>query len=121
MAFLSGTTGFVKIGSTTYKFGKWKLSMKSGVPKTNNFAGGGFQSNVAGMVGATLTFSGPYDQGSMAFAVNTSYAFICGLDTGVELTVTARVSGIDVDNDVEGTPQVSVTAESTGSFTASIA
>lgn len=118
--FLSGTTGFVKLGSTTYKFGKWKLALKAGNPKTTNFAGGGYQSLVTGVISGTVTCSGAYDTGNMALAVGSSYAFHLGLDTGVELTATFLVTSVDVDNDVEGTPQISVTGESTGTFTSAI-
>jgi hypothetical protein len=121
MAFLSGTTGSVKVGSTVYAFDKWRLSMKGGAPKVTNFAGSGYQQLVPGVKSATITLSGPYNQGAMAVAVNTSYAWILGMDTGVEITVTAQVTGIDVDDSVEDAPRVNVTAESTGSFTASIA
>lgn len=120
MAFLSGTTGSVKVGSTVYAFDKWRVSMKAGSPKTTNFAGSGFQTLVAGVKSAAITLSGPYDQGAMAVALNTSYAWILGMDTGVSITVTAIVTGIDVDNSVEDAPRVNITAESTGSFTASI-
>lgn len=118
--FLSGTTGFVKLGVTTYKFGKWKLAIKGGTPKVTNFAGAGYQQLVPGVISGTLSLSGAYDQGNMPLTINTSYVFYCGFDTGIQLSVTAQVSSIDMDNDVEDTPRVNVTAESTGSFTASI-
>lgn len=121
MSFISGTAGSVKIGSTPYGFDKWRIAMRSNLPKVTNFTGGGYQQNVGGVVGGTLTLSGPFDSTAMGFTVNTSYVFVLGMDTGVSLTVTARVAGIEVDNSVEDAPRVSVTAESTGSFTAAIA
>lgn len=120
MANKSGTTGYVMVGSTPYAFGKWKSGMKGGAPKTTNFTTGGFQTVVPGVVESTITLSGPWNVGSMPLAINGVYVFHLGLDTGVELVVTAQVSGIEPENDVEGTPSVSVTATSTGSFTAAI-
>jgi hypothetical protein len=118
--FLSGTTGYVKVGVITYRFGKWKITIKAGTPKVTNFAGSGYQQIVPGVVMATITLSGAYDSGNMPLAANSVYAFHLGMDTGVELAIPAQVSGIEADNDVEGTPTVSVTAESTGVFTAAI-
>lgn len=121
MSQLSGTTGYVKLGATTYAFDKWKIAMRGGAPKVTNFTGGGYQQLVAGVVAGTVTLSGPFNSGSMALAVGTSYAFVLGMTTGVELTVTALVTGIDVEDAVEDAPRITVTAESTGTFTASVA
>lgn len=115
----SGITGFVKLGSTTYAFGKWSLAMKAGTPKVTNFTSA-YQAVVAGVVSATLTLSGPWDYGNMPLVIGTSYVFHLGLDTGVELSLTAIVSGITPENDVEDAARVTVTAESNGSFTAAI-
>lgn len=120
MAFKSGFSGYVLVGSTAYTFGKWKLAMKGGTPKTTNFTSGGYRTLVPGIIEGTITLSGPWNVGSTPLAVNSSYVFHLGLDTGVELVVTAQVSSIEPDNDVEGTPQVSVTAESNGAFVAAI-
>lgn len=121
MSELSGKTGYVKVGSTDYAFGKWKVGIKGGAPKITNWKTGGFQKVVPGVVLGDLTLNGPMDAGSMPLAVNTTYTFHLGMDTGIELAVPAQVTGIDVDNDVEDAPRVSVTATSNGEFTASIA
>ncbi|VTR93207.1 unnamed protein product [Gemmata massiliana] len=120
MGYLSGKTGYVQLGSTTYSFGKWKLSMKAGTPKITNWTTNGFQAVVPGVVAATISCSGPWNFGRTPVTLNSVYAFHLGLDTGVELVVNAQVSAIEPENDVEGTPAVSITAESTGTFTASI-
>lgn len=120
MAFYSGTVGYVVLGSTTYSFGKWKLAIKAGAPKTTNYTSGGFQSVVPGVVQGDITVSGPWNVGSTPVAINGVYVFHLGLNTGVELVCTAQVTGIDPENDVEDTPKVSVTATSTGAFGAAI-
>lgn len=116
----SGVTGYVAVGAAIYPFGKWKSAMKGGTPKTTNFTTGGYQTVVPGVVESTITLSGPWNVGSMPLAINGVYVFHLGVDAGIELLVTAQVSGLEPDNDVEGTPSVSVTATSTGAFTAAI-
>lgn len=120
MAFYSGTTGYVTIGTTPYAFGKWKLAIKGGSPKVTNFLSLGFQGVVPGVIQGDITLSGPYNVGGMPLAINGVYVFHLGIYTGVEIVVTAQVTNIEPDDDVDGTPQLSVTATSTGIFTASI-
>ena len=120
MAFLSGVTGFVKVGAATYAFGKWKLAIKAGNPKVTNFAGGGYQDLVRGVISATLSCSGAYDVGNMPLAAGTTYVFTLGLSPGVQLSASFLVTSLDVDNDVEDAPRLNITGESTGTFTASI-
>lgn len=120
MAFLSGTTGYVKLGSTSYSFDKWRMDMKANAPKVTNFTSAGYQVLVAGVIGGTLTLSGPINSGSMALAMNSVYTFHLGLDTGVELAVSAIVTGLVPENDVNDSPRVTVTAETSGAFTSSI-
>lgn len=120
MAYLSGATGFVKLGATAYPFGKWKVSMKAGTPKVTNWTTSGFQALVAGIISATLTASGAINNGSTAITVGQSYVFHLGMDTGVEVSFTAIVSALEPENDVEDAARFSITAESTGTFTAAL-
>jgi hypothetical protein len=120
MAILSGSTGFLKLGSTAYAFDKWKLSMKAGSPNVTNFTSAGYRQIVLGIISGSLTCSGPYNNGSMALVMNTSYVFHLGFDTGVELSVTATVTGIEVDNNVEDAPRINIAGEVSGSFTSSV-
>lgn len=121
MGYLSGSKGFVTVGGVPYSFNKWKFPMKGGTPKVSNWTTGPYQAVVPGMIDGTITLSGPWNVGSTPLAVNGVYVFALGLDTGVSLGVTAQVNSIEPDNDQEGTPTVSVTAVSTGAFTAAIA
>lgn len=120
MSYLSGTTGYVKIGSTSYSFKKWSLSMDVKMIPVNNFTSAGAQEIVSGFKSATLTVEGPYNQGSMAFTVGTQYTFLCGFDTGVEISVPAKVSNITPDVDADGGEVIKMTAMSNGSVTLSI-
>lgn len=71
---------------------------------------------------ATLSIDGPYDQGNMPLVCGIQYIFHLGFDstTGVELAVVAQVDEITPSNDAEGAPNVTITAQSTGAFSASI-
>jgi hypothetical protein len=120
MAFLSGTTGYVKFGSTSYAFDKWSIDIEAGTPSVTNFSSA-YQALVTGVIKATINLSGPFNSTAMAVAAGSSYAIHLGMDTGVELTCTALIANLKMDNAVEDAPRISVTARSTGSFTASVA
>lgn len=121
MAYVSGTEGSVKIGSTAYAFGKWKAQMKMILPKVTNFTSSGAQELLSGVKSATITLSGPYNSGAMAFTVGTSYTWLLNFTDAIGLSITARIESIEPDNDVEGNPIINITAQSTGTFTAAIA
>ena len=121
MAFnpLSGIGAATTVGGVTYAFGKWRLSFKSGLPKVNNFTSV-YQQLVVGLLSATLTLEGPYDGGNMPLTAGTSYVFVCKWSNAIILTVTALVESIDGSQDIEDAGRVTVTAQTSGSFTASI-
>lgn len=118
--YLSGTSGAVMISSTAYSFAKWKVPMKSGLPKVTNFNSSPYQLLVAGILSATIYLEGPYNQGNMPFTAGTSYAWILKWTPSISLTITAFIEELAVDDDVESSPRVNITAQSSGSFTASI-
>lgn len=117
--FIGGTSGSVLVGGVAYSFGKWRLQMKGGLPKVNNFTSA-FQQLVAGLTSATLTLDGPYDGGNMPLAVLTAYAFTLKFSPAITLVVTAMVEDITPSQDIEDAARISVTAQSTGSFTAAV-
>ncbi len=121
--YLSGKDAYVKLGSAAYSFAKWTADIRTGAPKVNNFTSGGFDANVQGFTGATINLTGPYNEGNMPLTGGQTYVFHLGFITGapgVELQITARVTSIKPTADAEGTVTLDVTAESTGSFTASV-
>lgn len=118
--YISGKTGSVLIGATPYSFGKWKLAMKTGLPKVTNFTTAGYQLLVSGITAGTITIEGPYNQSNMAFACGTSYTFILGWTNAVSITVTAFIESIEASTDVEQAGHVVITAQSSGTFTAAI-
>lgn len=115
----AGPSGYVQIGSTRIRFGKWKLTMEGTQPTVNNFESA-FQAIVGGLVKATLTFEGAYDGGNMPFTVNTQYTFICGMSASISYPIPAMVKTIEPSQDIDDAGRVTITAQSNGSFTAAI-
>jgi hypothetical protein len=116
---IGGPSGSVLVGGVAYAFGKWRFSMKTGLPRVNNFTSA-YQLLVAGLTSGTLTLDGPYDGGNMPLTSGTSYAFTLRFSGAISLLVTALVGEIGPSQDIEDAARVTVTAESNGSFTAAI-
>lgn len=123
MAFnpLSGITGSVKIGATSYAFGKWNLSMKSNLIPVNNFTGGGYQQIVAGVQSADLTLEAlTYDQGNMPFSIGVKYTFILGYTSTATITVSIYIESIEPTVDYDGAQPIKISGKSDGAFIGSI-
>lgn len=120
MSFISGISASVGIGATNYSFSKWRVPMKSGLPKVTNFNSAPYQLLVAGVLSASIYLEGPYDTGNMAFSAGVSYTWILRWKSDVNLTVPAFIEEIQGSQDVEDAARVNITAQSSGPFTASI-
>lgn len=116
---IGGPSGSVTVGGVAYAFGKWRASLKTGLPRVNNFTSA-YQALVAGLTSATITLEGPYDGGNMPLTAGTSYAFVLKFSNAITLTITALVSEIGPSQDIEDAARIAVTAESNGSFTAAV-
>jgi len=122
MAFnpLAGKAASVSIGTVSYAFDEWKATIKNGLSKVTNFTGAGFAQFIAGITDAKVTLSGPYDEGNMAFTVGNAYTLILGYTSMVTLSVPVLLESIEPDVKVEDAQRVSLSFQSTGSFTAAI-
>lgn len=121
MSFNAGPSGAVLVGGVAYAFGKWRISQKSALPKVNNFTSG-FQQLVAGLLSATITVEGPYNAGAMPLTAGTAYSLTLRTVVGVDILVPiAYVESIDPSQDIEDASRVSVTFQSSGTFTYAIA
>jgi hypothetical protein len=116
---VGGPSGSVLVGGVAYAFGKWRISMKTGLPRVNNFTSA-YQQLVAGLTSATISIDGPYDGGNMPLTAGTSYAFTLRVNGAISLVVTALVGEINPSQDIEDAARISITAESNGSFTAAV-
>lgn len=118
MAFFSGKTGSLTVGGTAQPLTDWSIDIKSENIDTTNFGDAGYQTNLAGVGGAEITASGPYD-GTAGSTVGTSGNFVLATSTdggAPSYTVAARISSIKIDVNVKGVAQISYTASSNGTF-----
>ena len=118
--FIVGKSGSVKIGAVSYSFDKWKVSFHAVLPVITNFTSGGYQALLSGLVDGTVTISGPYNNTNMGFTVGTTYTWLLNLTDAVGLSVPAIIESLEPDDAVADSPRISITAKSTGSFTAAI-
>ncbi len=119
--YLSGLSGNVLVGGTAYSFKSWKLSMKNKLINRNNFTVGGYNRFITGFQGATLTLQGPYNAGNMPLVCGASYVFTLQWSVSLSIIIVCFVESLDPDDDAEDGPNVSVTAQASGTFTAAIA
>ena len=117
---MTGINGAVRTSGSSYAFAKWKADMRANLPKVNNFTSS-YQQLVAGMKSATVTLTGPYDQGNMPFTAGASYIFILDWNGSISLTITVLLESIGASQDVEDAGRVELVGQSNGSFTAAIA
>ena len=120
MGFLAGKSGIITIGAATWKLSDWTIDMQTDALDVTNFSSGGAKENIAGLLSGKISASGAYDSASMALTSGTSYAFVLSMVSGTAITVTARVTNIQIKTDVKDAVRVSITAESTATFTAAI-
>lgn len=117
---IGGPSGSVLVAGVPYAFGKWRCGMKANLPRVNNFTSA-FQQLVVGLKSNSITLEGPYDGGNMPLTVGNSYAFTLRFTAGLDLLITALVAEISPSQDIEDAARISITCESSGTFTASIA
>lgn len=121
MAVLAGKSGSITLAAAAYAFGKWTCDMGADILDVTSFASSGYKANIAGLVGAKITADGPFNSAAMSLTAGTSYEFVLTMGGAVNITVTARVGNINVVTDVKDAVRVSISAESTGVFTAALA
>ncbi|HEY1188103.1 MAG TPA: hypothetical protein VGE74_10625 [Gemmata sp.] len=119
--FISGNNSYVKLGSLSYSFSKWRLPIDSGNKKFFAF-GSQAQRTLPGGYAATPVCDGPYNAGNMPLSAGVVYELHLGFAPGVELVVNARVANIEYSAEITagGDPaQCSVTFDSHGEFSIS--
>ena len=121
--FISGNESYVRLGSLSYSFAKWRLPIDAGVKKFFAF-GSAAQRTLPGGYAGTPVCEGPYNAGNMPLALGALVELHLGFAPGVELAVNARIGSIEFSTEVSsgGEPaQCSVTFETHGDFTISFA
>lgn len=117
---IGGPSGSVLVGGVAFSFGKWRASIKSGAPKVNNF-NSGYQQLVTGLLSASISIDGPYDGGNMPLVAGATYVFTLKFNNALSFLVSCIVTEIGPSQDIEDAARLSVSAESSGSFTAAVA
>lgn len=121
-SFFGGPNGYVQNNATSkfFSFDKWKLSMKTTLVEVTSFTSNGYQVMVPAITGATLTVSGPYNYGNMPFATGVGYVWNLGFSSSIFIQLFAMIETIEPDVDVKGRASISITAQSSGAFTAAV-
>ena len=94
--------------------------MKAVGLKINDFTCAGFQLLICGFISATLTLEAAYFAGGTALAVGDIADFELGFSEDLTLTVPALITDLTPTVDAEKEETLSVTADSTGQFDASV-
>ncbi len=118
---ISGNNCYVALGAQTYSFGKWRLPIEMGTKKFNMMGFGGAQLTTPGGYSATPVVEGPYNVGNMPLTIGALYVLHLGLDVGIEVVLTARLSNVEFSVEVGGSDPagVSCTFDSHGAFSLS--
>src|SRR5580658_10186825 len=98
--FLGGPSGSVKIGTSSFSFDMWKLSIKTTLVEVTSFTSGGFQVMVAAVTGATLTVSGPYNMTNMPFTSGVGYIWLLYFTASIYLSVFALIETLEPSMEV---------------------
>src|SRR5262245_19174691 len=115
MGFVSGIQGSVKFASTTKPFKRWRLRTRVIKPTVTNFNGADFQEKVSGVQAAEVEIEGPWDVAGMAITAGSTVALELDVTTTVKLNVSAIID-YEASNDVEDSPRLTITGDSTGTF-----
>ena len=94
--------------------------MKTVGLKINDFTCNGYQTLIAGFTSASITLEGAYFAGNTPLTCGDIYDFELFYSATLSLTVSALISDITPTVDAEKEETLSVTADSTGSFTAEV-
>jgi hypothetical protein len=121
--YLAGKGGNVAVGTapgTTIPFRSWKCSMKAVALKINDFTCQGQQLVICGFISASISLEGAYFAGGSALTCGNVYSFILSYSGTLNITVSALITDLTPTVDAEKEETLSVTADSTGLFTAAV-
>jgi hypothetical protein len=117
MAFFAGKSATMTVGASAQPMTDWTLDIKEEAIDVTNFTSSGYQESVGGINAADITCTGPYD-GTSGVTMGTAASFILATGGGgTSFTVPARVTSVNVATSVRGVATISITAQSTGTFT----
>jgi hypothetical protein len=120
--FIAGKFGYVKTGiapGVAWAFNRWSYHPRAKILPKNTFVAGGYDDNIAGFIGADVRLEGPVDSTQTTMlTVGDVVTLALGITaTGpIEFTLDVRIVDIEVTNDAEDEPHMTVNAVSKGSF-----
>jgi len=94
--------------------------MKAVGLKINDFLSQGYQTLITGFFSASISLEGAYFAGGTPLTVGNIYTFELSFSTALSLSVEALVTDITPTVDAEKEETLSVTADSTGPFSAAV-
>jgi hypothetical protein len=122
--FYAGKVGYVTDDlSNVYAFSKWRYKPRAKIVSRNNYTSLGKDESVAGFIGADITLEGPFDAALPAvLTVGELYTFSLGIedDGPTEFVVQIRISDVEVSNDAEDAPNMTVSGVTHGGFEPSV-
>ena len=117
--WIAGKFGYVGIGAAmTWAFSRWSHHPRCKILPKNTFINQGFDDSIGGFIGSNVRLEGPLDAAATALVVGDVYVLHLGITaTGpIEFTLSVRIADIEVTNDAEDEPHLTVNAVSKGSF-----
>ena len=119
--FVAGKFGYVSIGGApAWAFTRWSFHPRAKILPKNTFVAGGYDDNISGFIGADVRMEGPVDLDQPStLTVGDVYTVALGITaTGpIEFELSVRIADIEVTNDAEDEPHMTVNGVSKGSFT----
>jgi predicted aspartyl protease len=101
MAYISGSTGKVKIGTTEYPVTNWSLKLSSNVASFADSTSSGWKVAVSGSKEASGEFSGKVPASAAIPAPGQSGAFTLALDDGHSYHGNGIINEVSIETNVD--------------------
>lgn len=121
MPFYVGKSGTITIGGTSRPLTDWSIDVKTDALDVTNFTSGGWQEVLGGIFSIDISCSGPYN-GTSGVTQGTLAAFVLDVDAigtgGPSFSGNGLVTSVKIDHSVKDVAKISISATSSGSWTA---
>lgn len=122
----AGKSASTLVAGTQYTFDSTEIEMEDGIVETTDQGSNGYQEFLSGVRRASLSFEGPYNSGSMALTVGTTYSikFVVGGSglSEISFTVPVIIERVRIKTKANSKEPAGIVAsgKSNGSFTPSV-
>jgi len=114
MAYISGTSGKVKIGTTEYPVTNWQLKLASNVASFGDSSSGGWKHAVPGTKEASGEFSGKVTDSGTVPTPGQSGTFTLILDATRSYSGSAIISEVSLETNIDTGEAISYKASFVG-------